>query len=182
MHLSKRRSDLKNLTVHKGSIFVSGFLLAFFLLTMPPAAFATFQKGQLAPSIKVTTTSGQTVSLANYKGHVLVLDFFASWCEPCKRSIPHLIELNRKYGKQGLQILGLSLDEDHDDLNEFVAPFKLSYPVALADENLQTEYGLRSIPTLVLIDKKGIVVEKYMGLTDEMRKTLDATIKRLLAE
>jgi thiol-disulfide isomerase/thioredoxin len=182
MHSSKRRSDLKNITFHKGSIFVSGFLLAFFLLTVPPTVFATFQKGQPAPSIKVTTTSGQTVSLDNYKGHVLVLDFFASWCEPCKRSIPHLIELNKKYGKQGLQILGLSLDEDHDDLNEFVMPLKLNYPVALADEELQSGYGLRSIPTLVLIDKKGIVVEKYMGLTDEMRKTLDATIKRLLAE
>ncbi|HEX2768271.1 MAG TPA: TlpA disulfide reductase family protein [Geobacteraceae bacterium] len=173
---------MNNSTFHKGSIFVSGILLAFFLLTVPPAAFATFQKGQPAPSIKVTTASGQTVSLANYKGYVLVLDFFASWCEPCKRSIPHLIELNRKYGKQGLQILGLSLDEDREDLNQFVMPLKLNYPVALADENLQSGYGLRSIPTLVLIDKKGIVVEKYMGLTDEMRKTLEATIKRLLVE
>ena len=182
MHSSKRRFDLNNSTFHKGSIFVSGFLLAFFLLTVPPAAFATFQKGQAAPSLKVTTTSGQTVSLSNYKGHVLVLDFFASWCEPCKRAIPHLIELNRKYGKHGLQILGLSLDEDRKDLNEFVMPLKLNYPVAQADEDLQSGYGLRSIPTLVLIDKKGIVVEKYMGLTDEMRKTLDATIKRLLVE
>lgn len=182
MHSSKRRSDLNNSTVHKGGIFVSGFLLAFFLLTVPPAAFAAFQKGQAAPSLKVTTTSGQTVSLSNYKGHVLVLDFFASWCEPCKRAIPHLIELNRKYGKHGLQILGLSLDEDREDLNEFVMPLKLNYPVAQADEDLQSGYGLRSIPTLVLIDKKGIVVEKYMGLTDEMRKTLDATIKRLLVE
>ncbi len=173
---------MNNSTVHKGGISVSGFLLAFFLLTVPPAAFATFQKGQAAPSLKVTTTSGQTVSLANYKGHVLVLDFFASWCEPCKRAIPHLIELNRKYGKHGLQILGLSLDEDREDLNEFVMPLKLNYPVAQANEDLQSGYGLRSIPTLVLIDKKGIVVEKYMGLTDEMRKTLDATIKRLLVE
>jgi cytochrome c biogenesis protein CcmG/thiol:disulfide interchange protein DsbE len=182
MHSSKRHSDLNNSTVHKGGISVSGFLLAFFLLTVPPAAFATFQKGQPAPSLKVTTTSGQTVSLSNYKGHVLVLDFFASWCEPCKRAIPHLIELNRKYGKHGLQILGLSLDEDREDLNEFVMPLKLNYPVAQANEDLQSGYGLRSIPTLVLIDKKGIVVEKYMGLTDEMRKTLDATIKRLLVE
>jgi cytochrome c biogenesis protein CcmG, thiol:disulfide interchange protein DsbE len=182
MHSSKRRSDLNNSTVHKGNIFLSGFLLAFLLLTVTPTAFAAFQKGQPAPAIKVTSTSGQSLSLANYKGHVLILDFFASWCEPCKRSIPHLIELNKKYGKQGLQILGLSLDEDRDDLNDFVKPLKLNYPVALADEELQSGYGLRSIPTLVLIDKNGVVVEKYMGLTDEMRKTLDAAIKRLLAE
>lgn len=173
---------MKNITIHKGSIFVSGFLLALFLLNVPPAAFASFQKGQPAPPIKVTTTSGQTLSLANYKGHVLILDFFASWCVPCKRSIPHIMELNSKYGKQGLQILGLSLDEDKDDLIEFVAPFKLNYPVALANEDLQSEYGIRSLPTLFVIDKKGIIVEKFMGLTEEMRKSLEATVKRLLAE
>jgi cytochrome c biogenesis protein CcmG, thiol:disulfide interchange protein DsbE len=65
------------------------------------------------------------------------------------------MELNKKYGKQGLQILGLSLDEDRDDLVEFAGPLKLNYPVALANEDLQTEYGLRSIPTLFIINKKG---------------------------
>jgi peroxiredoxin len=92
------------------------------------------------------------------------------------------MELNRKYGKQGLQILGLSLDENNDDLIEFVTPFKLNYPVALADEDLQTEYGLRSLPTLFIINKKGIVVDKFMGLTDEVKKNIEITIKRLLTE
>ena len=113
---------------------------------------------------------------------MLILDFFASWCQPCKKSIPHIMELNRKYGKQGLQILGLSLDEDNEDLIEFIAPFKLNYPVALANEDLQTEYGLRSLPTLYIINKKGIVVEKFMGLTDEVQKNVEITVKRLLAE
>jgi peroxiredoxin len=157
-------------------------LLAVALLVTAPAAFAIPQKGEPAPPFKVTTTSGQPVTLANFKGHVLILDFFASWCQPCKRSIPHITELHRKYGKQGLQILGLSLDEDKDDLNEFIAPFKLNYPVALANEDLQTDYGLRSLPTLYIINKKGIVVEKFMGLTDEVKKNVETTIKRLLGE
>lgn len=161
---------------------MSGFILAVGLLTTPPAVLAMAQKGQPAPPFKVTTTSGQPLTLANYKGNVLILDFFASWCHPCKESIPHIMELNRKYGKQGLKILGLSLDDDKDDLIEFVTPFRLNYPVAQANENLQTEYGLRSIPTLFIIDKKGIVTEKYMGLTDEVKKNMEITIKRLLAE
>ncbi len=145
-------------------------------------ALAIPQKGQPAPPFKVTTTSGQQVTLANYKGSVLILDFFASWCQPCKKSIPHLIELNRKYGKKGLQILGLSLDEEKDDLVDFITPLKLNYPAALANEDLQVEYGLRSIPTFFIINKKGIVAEKYMGLTDEVKKNVEATIIRLLAE
>lgn len=147
-----------------------------------PEAFAAPKKGQPAPSIKVVTTSGQTVTLANYKGYVLIIDFFASWCHPCVNSIPHLLDINNKYHKQGLQVLGLSLDEDKDDLVDFITPKKLNYPVALADEELQTAYGLRSIPTLVLIDKKGVVADIYLGLNDESVKGLEAAIKKLLAE
>jgi cytochrome c biogenesis protein CcmG, thiol:disulfide interchange protein DsbE len=182
MRSSKRRSELKGFISHKSGILLSVILMAVMLLSVPPLSFAVIQKGQPAPPIKVTTTSGQLLTLANYKGRVLVIDFFASWCQPCTKSIPHIIELNRKYGKQGLQILGLSLDEDKNDLIDFITPKKLNYPVALANEELQTEYGLHSIPTIVLIDKKGIVVEKYMGLTDETAIKIEATIKRLLAE
>ena len=163
-------------------MLLCGLLMATMILSIPQASFAVIQKGQPAPPFKVNTTSGQTVTLANYKGRVLLIDFFASWCQPCTKSIPHIIELSRKYGKQGLQIIGLSLDEDKDDLIEFITPKKLNYPVALANEELQTDYGLRSIPTIVLIDKKGIVVDKLMGLTDETAKKIEATIKRLLAE
>ncbi|HEX9023137.1 MAG TPA: TlpA disulfide reductase family protein [Geobacteraceae bacterium] len=161
---------------------VKGALLAALLLTFPAVASAVPKKGEPAPPFKVTTTSGQQVTLANYRGSVLIIDFFASWCQPCKRSIPHLIELNRKYGKKGLQILGLSLDEDKDDLVDFITPLRLNYPAALANEDLQAEYGLRSLPTFFIINKKGVVAEKYMGLTDEVKKNVEATIVRLLAE
>jgi len=173
---------MKRFFSHKSGIFPCGLLLVMMILSVPLSSFAVIQKGQPAPPFKVNTTSGQVLTLANYKGSVLVIDFFASWCQPCTKSIPHIIELNRKYGKQGLQILGLSLDEDKDDLIDFITPKKLNYPVALANEELQTEYGLRSIPTIVLINKKGVVVEKYMGLTDETSKKIEATIKLLLAE
>jgi cytochrome c biogenesis protein CcmG/thiol:disulfide interchange protein DsbE len=169
-------------STHKKRNFITGLLLAAFLLTFPVAGYAIPQKGQPAPPFKVVTTSGQQVTLANYQGKVLILDFFASWCQPCKRSIPHLMELNRKYGKRGLQILGLSLDEEKDDLVDFITPLKLNYPAALADEDLQIEYGLRSIPTLFIISKKGIIADKYMGLTDQAKINVEITIKRLLAE
>jgi peroxiredoxin len=147
-----------------------------------PNAHAAIKRGQPAPPIKVTTTSGQSVSLANYKGHVLILDFFASWCHPCVESIPHIVDLKKRYGKQGLQVLGLSLDEDKDDFMDLMSASRVNYPVALADEELQTNYGLRSIPLLVLIDKKGNVANIYMGLTKETTRSLETEIQKLLTE
>ena len=157
--------------------------VAFLVLALAQPAAAVLQKGQPAPPIKVVSTSGQQISLANYKGYVLVLDFFASWCHPCRESIPHFLELNRTYGKQGLQILGMSVDEEAGkELKAFIAEQKLTYPVALANEDLQADYGLRSVPTVFVINKKGIVAEKYQGFNAETRKSMDALIKKLLAE
>lgn len=175
---------MKLFAEHKSIVFALALLLigAIIFLAPPQSAFAALKKGQPAPTIKVTTTSGQSVTLANYQGRVLLLDFFASWCHPCEKAIPHLIDLNRKYGRQGLHVLGLSLDEEKEELLDFIGPKKLNYPVALADEQLQLSYGLRSIPTLVLINKKGIVVDIYLGLTDQSAINVETAIKSLLAE
>jgi peroxiredoxin len=152
------------------------------LLSSQPAA-AILQKGDKAPAIKLTTTTGQPVTLNNYKGYVLVMDFFATWCIPCKESIPHLNSLNRKYGKQGLQILGMSVDEGSDrEVKAFISERKISYPVAIVNEDLQTDYGLRSIPTIYVINKKGLVAEKFQGYSEQTGKAMEETIKRLLAE
>jgi peroxiredoxin len=152
------------------------------LLSTQPAA-AILQKGEKAPAIRLVTTSGQPVTLANYQGYVLVMDFFATWCIPCKESIPHLNSLSRKYGKQGLQILGVSVDEGSDrDVKNFIVDRKISYPVAISSEDMQTDYGLRSIPTIYVINKKGIVAEKFQGYSDQTAKAMEDTIKRLLAE
>ena len=152
------------------------------LVSTQPAA-AILQKGDMAPAIKLVTTSGQKVTLANYKGYVLVMDFFATWCIPCKESIPHMNALNRKYGKQGLQILGVSVDEGGErEVKNFIADRKISYPVAVSGEDLQTDYGLRSIPTIYVINKKGIVAEKFQGFSDQTGKAMEDAIKRLLAE
>jgi cytochrome c biogenesis protein CcmG/thiol:disulfide interchange protein DsbE len=147
---------------------------------IPSGAYAALKKGQPAPPIKVVTLSGQNVSLANYRGYVL--DFFASWCHPCIESVTHLVDINHRYGRQGLQILGLSLDENRNDLVYFIRPKKVDYPVALADEELQIRYGLRSIPTIFLINKRGIIADIFLGLTSESSRNLETAIKKLLAE
>ncbi len=152
------------------------------MLTLPLPALAVPQKGKPAPPFKTVTTSGQQVTLANYKGHVLIMDFFATWCRPCQLTIPHLIELNRKYGKQGLQIIGMAAGDEEGAVKEFIAEKKINYPVAVTDEELQTDYGLRSIPVMYVVNKKGIIVETFRGYTDETEKKMEALIRKLLAE
>jgi len=153
------------------------------ILSGPASLYAAPRSGQAAPNFKVSTTSGQQVSLESYRGHVLVLDFFATWCQPCRASIPHLVEMNRKYGKQGLQVLGMSADEDGEkDVKAYADKNRITYPVALAGESTLADFGVRSVPVMFVIDKKGRVAEVFRGFTDEVASSSEQLVKKLLAE
>ena len=163
--------------------FLLVITIAASFLTDPRQVDAAPRSGHPVPNFKVISTTGQTLSQDNYRGHVLILDFFASWCQPCRQSIPHLVEMNRKYGKQGLQVLGLSVDEDGERVvKAFTDEFRVSYPLALAGDSTTVDFGIRSVPIMYLVDKKGIIVEIYRGYTSEMARSLEQSIKRLLAE
>lgn len=154
-------------------------------LALPTLSHAAPQKGSLAPAINVVTTSGQHVTFANYRGYVLVMEFFATWCEGCRESIPHLISLNKTYGKQGLQILGLNPGVGGDDLSQvrkFIREERLNYPVAIVDDDILVDYAVQPIPAIFVIDKKGVLVEKYVGYNPEIQESLEKTVKTLLAQ
>ena len=153
------------------------------LLSFPVQLHAAVRTGQQAPAFKVTTTSGQVVTLENFRGRILVIDFFATWCHPCRKSIPHLVELNRKYGGQGLQIIGLSADEDGDKIiKSFTNEFHVTYPVALAGDLTVADYGVRSVPVMFVLDKKGKIAGIYRGFSDETGRSVEQLVKRLLSE
>ena len=150
---------------------------------LPAQLYALPRPGQPAPNFKVVTTSGQTVTQENYRGHVLVIDFFATWCIPCREAVPHLVEMSRKYGKQGLQVLGLSADEDGERVvRSFAEEHRVNYPMALANETVQADFGIRAVPVMFVIDKKGKVVEIFRGFSDEIGLSMEQLIKKLLAE
>jgi len=162
---------------------VTGLALAGLMALLPARLLALPHQGQPAPAFNVVTTSGQPVSMDNYKGRVLVVDFFATWCQPCRKSIPHLVKMNQKYGKQGLQILGMSADEDGERVvTSFAAEQHINYPVALAGEKAIDAFGVRSVPVMIVIDKKGRVAEVIRGFSDEIADSTEALVKKLLAE
>jgi cytochrome c biogenesis protein CcmG, thiol:disulfide interchange protein DsbE len=119
-----------------------------------------------APTFAITDVAGKPLNLADFKGKVVLLDFWATWCGPCKVEIPHFVEFQKKYGPQGLQIVGLSLDDDGKPVREFAQKMGINYPVALADEKLTTRYGgILGLPVAFVIDRNGNIVKKFTGET-----------------
>lgn len=119
-----------------------------------------------APEFALTDINGKPLSLAQYKGKVVLLDFWATWCAPCKVEIPHFIALQDKYGSQGLQIIGLSMDDDAKPVVKFAEQMKINYPIAVGDEKLASSYGgVLGLPIAFIIDKEGRIVHKHVGET-----------------
>ncbi len=108
----------------------------------------------------------------------MVLDFWATWCPPCKKEIPDFIELQKQYGSQGVQIVGIALDQP-DKVSEFVQQNGVNYPILLGNDAITAKYGgIDGIPTTFVIDKQGKIVNRFEGFRP--RSTFEAEIKRLL--
>ena len=111
--------------------------------------------------------TGKKVSLSSFKGKVILLDFWATWCVPCKQEIPGFIELQKKYGARGLQIVGLSVDDPLSKAKEYAAQMKMNYPVLLAEgtEQILEAYDpIPSIPVSIVIDRRGRIVARHLGI------------------
>jgi cytochrome c biogenesis protein CcmG/thiol:disulfide interchange protein DsbE len=147
----------------------------------PPNYVPAAQKSSaLAPDFSLATTEGKTLKLSSLRGKVVIVDFWATWCGPCRKGIPDLIELKKKYGKQGFEVIGVSVDtETKDQVIPFIKENGINYPVVYGDMNVYQQYGgIRSIPTTVVIDKKGKIIASYEGLMPI--ETYETHIKKLL--
>lgn len=122
---------------------------------------------QEAPDFTLTDVEGKKVSLSDYKGKVILLDFWATWCGPCKMEIPSFIELQNVY-KDDVVVLGVSLDQGGPSaVVPFVEKMKINYPVVYGDGTVVKAYGgIRGIPTTFVIDRDFNIQRKYVGYTD----------------
>ena len=139
----------------------------------------TNSANQTAPDFTLTDTKGKKVSLSDYKGKVVILDFWATWCPPCRRGIPDLISIKKEY-KNKIAIIGVSLDVDtKKNVVPFIKTYGINYPVVYATNQVVRDYGnIDAIPTSFVIDKDGKIVNQHVGLTpkevyvDEINKLL----------
>jgi len=115
------------------------------------------------PDFSLLSFNKNEIKLSNYKGKVVILDFWATWCPPCRAEIPHFIELYKKYKEQGLVIIGMAIDEKYK-VEQFIKNYKINYPVVLGDEKIANDFGgVYGLPTTFIIDKEGNVRDKFVG-------------------
>jgi len=153
-------------------------------------AYISPLNGKQAPNFTLEDLTGRNVSLTSYKGHPVVVDFWATWCEPCKIEIPWFEKLHDQYAGQGLEILGVSTDDlDRDDpaklftekrdISDFVAKMGMNYPVLLGADAVEDRWQIDATPTTFFIDKSGRIVASAVGLTP--RDEIEADIKKAIS-
>lgn len=157
-------------------------ILCLIVLFLSACNVAGQHLGSVAPDFVLNSVDGKTVKLSDYRGKVIILDFWATWCPPCRAEIPHFIALQNEYAKEGLQIIGISMDRDG---TKAVAPFykrmAMNYPVLLSDGKVELKYGgIRAIPTTFIIDKNGKIAKRYVGFQE--KTVFEKDIKGLLSK
>jgi len=158
------------------SILAVGLSLSFTACSKPPPNKVA------APAWKLQDLAGKTVSSEDFKGKVVVVDFWATWCPPCREEIPGYIELQKQYGPEGLVIVGISLDQQGPDVvKPFAAKYGINYPLVMGDEKVVADFGgVEGIPTTFLIDRNGVIRDRKVGM--EPKAEYEAKILKVLRE
>jgi cytochrome c biogenesis protein CcmG/thiol:disulfide interchange protein DsbE len=142
----------------------------------------TPKKGTLAPDFTSADMKGRHVELSSLKGKVVVLNFWATWCGPCKIEMPWLVDLQKKYGPQGLQIVGVAMDDASDkEILAFARKMRVNYLVLRGSEKIAGLYGgLEGLPATFFLDRSGRIVDETMGLVSE--SVIEDAIKQALVQ
>jgi cytochrome c biogenesis protein CcmG/thiol:disulfide interchange protein DsbE len=159
-------------------IFLSALAISVFGCNKEIAA------GPPAPDFSLNDLAGKTVTLKQYRGSIVVLDFWATWCPPCRAAIPELVAMQKKYKDKKFVVLGISMDDPHKVTNEYLRAFseklKINYPVLRFDLKVLANYfgtEMPALPTLFIIDRNGLVRDKQVGFDADFFR---GAVERLL--
>lgn len=134
-----------------------------------------------APQFTLTGFNGQTLRLSGFRGKVVLLNFWATWCAPCQAEMPVFAAWQHQYAPRGFQVIGISMDDDAAPARRLVERLKLNYPSALGDARLAARYGgVLGLPLTFLIDRDGLVRARFQGETDA--KKIESRVNALLRE
>jgi len=155
-------------------------IIAAFILTKQPAIAKDFGSGKKAPEFSLREVNGRERKLSDFKNKVVIIDFWATWCPPCREEIPHFIDLYSQYKGRGLEIIGIALDQNGErTVKEFIAKNKINYTVLLGNNEVSDLYGgIDAIPTTFILDKDANIRKKYIGYTE--KRVFETDIKELL--
>lgn len=172
---------------------ITGYMLrtAFFLLLFSSAnnAFAInahilpVEKPYPAHPIVLKDLDDHVIHLSDFKGKTVIINFWATWCPPCRRELPSMEDTYKAFKNQNLVILGINVGEDWETIAPFIAPYKLEFPILLdKDSSVLTKWKAIGLPSSFVINKKGVVTHRFTGGRDWNDPVFRADLKKILAE
>ena len=130
----------------------------------PPGSRITSAEHSFAPDFSLPQLNGETLNLSDYRGKVVLLDFWATWCDPCREEVPRFMELQKKYRDQGFQMIGVSMDDNPEPVRDFYQQFKMNYPVVMGNARTGELYGgVLGLPIAFLVGRDGRIYSKHTG-------------------
>jgi thiol-disulfide isomerase/thioredoxin len=152
-----------------------------FLVVLAAGPACAVGVGAAAPAFALPDVAAKTVSLGALKGHVVYVDFWASWCGPCRRSFPWMNAMQKKYGAQGLEVIAINVDKRRADADRFLAQVPAQFTTVFDPAGATPgSYDVKAMPSSILIDADGNVALVEEGFRDERRDALEARIRALL--
>lgn len=146
----------------------------------PHGAASTAQTNGIAPDFALQSLDGKTIRLSDYRGKPVVLNFWATWCGPCKIEMPWFVDLQKQYGPAGVQFLGVAMDDaSTKDIAEFAQSMNVNYPILIGKEAVGDAYGgVQFLPETFYVDRNGKIVDKAFGLKG--RGEIEDDIKKIV--
>jgi cytochrome c biogenesis protein CcmG/thiol:disulfide interchange protein DsbE len=163
------------------ALCAAAIMLAVVVISRHSVSLAPQQERRAIPELKLKLTTGERWNLADHRGQVVAINYWASWCAPCWKETPMLVRLDRELGPRGLRIVGVAMDERESDavpakVTDFVVALHVTYPIALTAPMSQMAYGMEGLPTTVLVDRSGRVARTYVGAIRESAFRTDLEI------
>ncbi len=160
-------------------LFKPAALLFLALLCLPALGSSTGPAGNFT----LKSAEGSNIRLSEYRGQVVMLNFWASWCGPCRQEFPHLDALQRKYADLGFTVFGINVEQDRDQADKVLRDIPVSFPILFDNRNEVSElYGVDAMPMTVLLDRNGVVRHLHRGYKPGYEDTYEAQVRSLVKE
>jgi peroxiredoxin len=156
---------------------------SFLLVSLGALTASALDAGERAPELGRADLDGNTIRMAGLRGKVVVVDFWATWCEPCREELPVLNRLYRRHRSEGLVVVGVSVDNAEDNVREFLGEFPLAFPIIHdSGHQIAGRYAPPSMPSSYIIDRRGVVRHVHQGYRARDAEVITREIRALLAE